>query len=998
MSESIQRRLAAIVSADVVGYSRLIGADEAGTLAALRAHRKELIDPLIGDHGGRIVKTMGDGLLLEFPSVVNATQCAIEIQHRMAGRNDAIDEARRLTFRIGINLGDIVIEGEDIHGDGVNVAARLQEASEPGGLALSGVVHESLGSLVDAHFEDGGRQKFKNIVRPIQVWRWTPATQALTEAATEAPALPDKPSIAVLPFDNMSGDPEQEYFADGIAEDVITALSRFGSLFVIARVSSFTYKGTTTDIPQVARELGVRYVVEGSVRKAGNRVRITAQLIDATSGKHLWADRFDGHLDDIFELQDKITEQIVGAIEPEIGAHERQLVRRKPPGSLDAWELVQRGLSQFYGRSRSDHVEAIHRFEEAISVDPEFAMAHAQLALALCVDFTFGYVEDQTQAIVAARAAAEQAISLDPTEPMAHYAMGRLHTLTEETEMAIAEMQTAISINPNFAAAHYGLGFAHYYGAGQAELALPHFDNALRLIPRDPMRWATLMNKGSVLRILGRHDEAIGNCRQACQFLNGGYLPHMHLGAALAAAGREAEAKLAIDKALDLNPELTVSYIRGIFVNLHETVMEGLVDSLTKAGLPETSSPRPEDETLSLPDKPSIAVLPFDNMSGDPEQEYFSDGIAEDIITALSRFHQFFVIARNSSFTYKGRAVEVKQVARELSVQYVIEGSVRRAGNRVRITAQLIDATSDHHVWAERYDRELDDIFAVQDDITERVAMAVGPELISTEMTRARRKSLPELGIWEVIARAHWHLWKYTERDIGEAEELLSKALEIDPDNANIHAALSAAYSLDGLYGWRRSASKSRAISLEMAQKAVDLDKEDELAHAQLGFSLFLSKQHMEAIQRLRTAINLNPNFSQALGQLGLVLVYTHSHDEALELLHKAIQLSPKDPMLPFCFIAIGVHHFIEERYDEACMWAEKALHENPNFPTGYRLLVTGHGMLDDFAEAHAAFEQYDRLAPGATIADILEMVPFAYEDDAERFAEGLRRAGMPEE
>jgi TolB-like protein len=321
-------------------------------------------------------------------------------------------------------------------------------------------------------------------------------------------------------------------------------------------------------------------------------------------------------------------------------------------------------------------------------------------------------------------------------------------------------------------------------------------------------------------------------------------------------------------------------------------------------------------------------VLPFDNMSGDPEQEYFSDGIAEDIITALSRFHQFFVIARNSSFTYKGRSVEVKQVARELGVQYVIEGSVRRAGNRVRITAQLIDAASDHHIWAERYDRELDDIFAVQDEITERIAMAVGPELASTEMARARRKNIPDLGVWEMIARAGWHHFKYTEKDNGEAEDLLCKALEIDPDNARIHAALSGSYMIDGLFGWRRPQPRSRAMALEMGQKAVALDKEDELAHAQLGVSLNMSKRQEEATQRFRTAIKLNPNESLALGGLGILLVYTHEHDEALELLHKAMQLSPKDRRLPFYILHIGVHHFFAERYDEARIWAEKAVHE----------------------------------------------------------------------
>ena len=477
----MQRKLAAIVSADVVGYSRLMGADETGTLDALRAHRAELIDPLIAEGGGRIVKTMGDGLLLEFPSVVAAVECCIAVQTGMAERNSGIADKDAIRFRVGVHLGDIVVEGDDIFGDGVNIAARLQEIGDAGGIAISGTTHENITGRIDDGFADLGDRELKNIERPVRVWRWSPdgVPHDLPEAAPLA--LPDKPSIAVLPFDNMSNDPDQEFFADGIAEDVITALSRFNSLFVIARNSSFSYKGSSPDIRTVAGELGVRYVVEGSVRKAGNRVRITTQLIDAASGNHLWADRFDGGLDDVFDLQDRIAEQIVVAVEPEIGARERERARRKPPECLDAWELMQRGLSYSFRLNEIETDEAIRLFREAILLDPEFAAAHAHLAYALWSTIKSGYAEDPEEAGVAARTAAEQAVSLDPNEPMAHLALGRTHTLAGEVEMAIAENQTAIAINPNFARGHHGLGFAYYYGAGQAQQALPHLDAALRL-------------------------------------------------------------------------------------------------------------------------------------------------------------------------------------------------------------------------------------------------------------------------------------------------------------------------------------------------------------------------------------------------------------------------------------------------------------------------------------------------------------------------------------
>ena len=586
----MERRLAAILATDVVGYSRLIRADEEGTLAALKALRADLIDPKIAEHHGRIVKLMGDGMLAEFPSVVDAVRAAVETQQAVAEHNASLPEDKRIEFRVGINLGDVMIDGDDIHGDGVNVAARLEGMAEPGGICVSGMVYEGVRDRIDIPFEDLGEREVKNIDRPVRVWQWIAdagLVASISAKIDEPLPLPDKPSIAVLPFDNMSGDPEQEFFADGIAEDVTTALSHFRSLFVIARNSSFTYKGRALDITQVARELGVRYVVEGSVRKAGNRVRITAQLIDAGSGNHLWADRFDGSLDDIFDLQDQITEQIVIAVEPEIGARERERARRKPPESLDAWELMQRGLSHIYRLNETDNDEAIRLLREAIALDPEFAAAHARLAQALWFSVVMGYAEDTAKAVASARAAAEQAVSLDPNEPEAHFALGRAHIFAGEIEMAIGEMQTATAINPNFAWGHYGLGYAYHRGAGQAEQALPHYDAALRLSPRDPMRWYTLMGKGMALRNLGRHDEAIAHCRQACQFPDSGFLPHMHLAAALAEAGKKDEAQAAVEKTVQLQPALSIGFIRNRFVGANETFLTDLFDSLRKAGVPE---------------------------------------------------------------------------------------------------------------------------------------------------------------------------------------------------------------------------------------------------------------------------------------------------------------------------------------------------------------------------------------------------------------------------
>ena len=372
-----------MLAADVAGYSRLMGADEEGTVARLKSLRKTLIDPKIAEHRGRIVKTTGDGMLVEFASAVDAARCAVEVQRDMAGQNVEVPQDSRIEFRIGIHVGDIIIDNDDIFGDGVNIAARLEGIAEPGGVCISDDAHRQVRGKVDFSYADMGLQALKNIAEPMHVWRMrlaggpsSVAFQSYTMPA-QSLALPDRPSIAVLPFQNMSGDAEQEYFADGIAEDIITALSRFKSLFVIARNSSFTYKGKAVDIKQVGRELGVRYVLEGSVRKAAGKVRITGQLIDAATGVHLWADRFDGSLEDIFELQDQVTSSVVGAVAPKLEEAEIERAHRKPTEMLDAYAYYVRGLAKISQYTRPTNVEALRFFNDAIALDPDYASAHA---------------------------------------------------------------------------------------------------------------------------------------------------------------------------------------------------------------------------------------------------------------------------------------------------------------------------------------------------------------------------------------------------------------------------------------------------------------------------------------------------------------------------------------------------------------------------------------------------------------------------------------------
>jgi adenylate cyclase len=477
------RRLVAILAADVAGYSRLIGANEGGTLRWLASVRAELTDPKIAEHHGRIVKTMGDGLLVEFASVIDALRCAVEVQTAMAERNTAVAADDRIEFRIGINVGDVVVEDGDIFGDGVNVAARLEGLAEPGGICVSARVQEDAAGRLDLTFEDLGEQQLKNIARPVRVYHVLAAgnSSAVTRPAL---ALPDKPSIAVLPFANMSGDPEQEYFADGMVEEIITALGRIRWLFVIARNSTFTYKGQPVDVKEVGRELGVRYVLEGSVRKAGERVRITAQLIDALNGTHLWADRFDGSLEDVFELQDKVAIGVAAVIEPTLEASEIDRSGRRPTNDLTAYDLYLRALPILLSfPSRERVLEAFGLLDHAIARDPGYGPALALVSFGYVRFYDWGEAPDADRRKVVECARRALAAADDDPGVLATAAFA-LAFFGEDIGTQIAFVDRALALNPSFARGWYLSGPLRVW-AGQPELAIEHVERSLRLSPRD---------------------------------------------------------------------------------------------------------------------------------------------------------------------------------------------------------------------------------------------------------------------------------------------------------------------------------------------------------------------------------------------------------------------------------------------------------------------------------------------------------------------------------
>ena len=584
-SDCTERRLAAILAADIAGYSRLVGADEVGTLARFNSHVRELIQPRVKQHRGRIIRTIGDSVLVEFASVVEALQCAVEMQHGMVERNQDVPRDKRMEFRVGINVGDIIIEGGDIFGDGVNVAARLESLADPGGICVSDDAYRQVRDKLKIAFEDAGEQHLKNIARPVRVYR----ARLDRGAARVAPtlALPDRPSIAVLPFQNMSGDPEQEYFADGMVEDIITDLSRFRLLFVIARNSTFTYKGRAVDVKQVGRELGVRYVLEGSVRKAGQRVRITGQLIDTSTGAHLWAERFDGPLEDVFNLQDQVTSSVVAAIAPKLEQAEIERARRKPTESLEAYDYYLRGMSSFHQGSKKATAEALELFNKAIELDPSFAAAFGMAAWCYATRMIFVWTQDHRQEIAEAARLARRAAWLGKDDATALYPAGfALAYTVRDYDTGIALIERSLVLNPNLGAAWFVSGWVRVLN-GEPELAIEHFSRVARLSPFDPWIWGMHVGTAFAHFFAGRDREAIVAAERGLAD-RPNYLPAVAiLASASALADRMDQAQAALIQLRGLDPTLCLSGLKDRMLLRQPVDLRRLAEGLRKAGMPE---------------------------------------------------------------------------------------------------------------------------------------------------------------------------------------------------------------------------------------------------------------------------------------------------------------------------------------------------------------------------------------------------------------------------
>jgi adenylate cyclase len=1030
--EKFRRKLTAILSADVAGYSRLMAADEAATVKTITAYR-EIMAILIKQHRGRMVDSPGDNVLAEFASVVDAVQCAVAVQKEFKARNAELPQNRRMEFRIGINLGDVIEEEDRIYGDGVNIAARLEALSDPGGICISKAAFDQIETKLPLGYEYLGEQHVKNIPKPVGayrvvmeprvtvaeeiekekavpvwrrkailvggvalvvvvlatlIWNFYFRPPPIETAAVEKMAypLPDKPSIAVLPFVNMSGDAKQEYLADGITENIITALSKVPEIFVIARNSVFTYKRKPVKIRQVSEELGVQYVLEGSVQKSDRRLRITAQLIDATAGHHLWADRFDRDLKDIFAVQDEVTLNILSALRVKF-THGEQARVQETTDNLEAWSYVVEGVIHFESFTKDDNARAQELLERAVRVDPNYSYAWAILGWTHWIDATYGYSESSSDSYKKAVEIAQKAMELDDKQPDVHALMGGIYLFQRQYNNAIAEGERAIVLAPNVACNKALLAQTMLF-AGRFEEAITLVKSAMRLNPHYPSWY--LQPLAMAYSMLGEHEKALESYNELLSLrrnTRGNIItPLVGLAATCIFVGREDEARAYAEEVLEVNPKFSLEFFRTANFFKDPSQLRPTLEALRRAGLPE-------HPPLALPDKPSIAVLPFANMSGDPEQEYFSDGISEEIITALSKSQRLFVIARESSFSYKGKPTKVQMVSRELGVKYVLEGSVRMAGDQVRITAQLIDATTGRHLWAETYDRELKDLFALQDEITKNIMSSLQVKLTDGEQAQLYAKGTGNLQAFLKCLQGREYLYRFSREGIDLARPLLKEAIALDENYAPPYRWLGGSHMLDVILGDSKNPKESIMTAMKLTHKSISLDDSFVPAHCLLARLYAFIRQYDKAVAQAERAVAINPNSADAYDYLGLVLVQADRAEEAIPLIKKGIRLNPIPPKNYLYHLALAYTHV--EQYEEAISVFKNVLQRDPNDFLAHLFLTLNYANSGKEQEARSEAAEVLRINPEFRAERLRTMSASKNRERVERAIDVLRKAGL---
>jgi TolB-like protein/tetratricopeptide (TPR) repeat protein len=802
--------------------------------------------------------------------------------------------------------------------------------------------------------------------------------------------LPDKPSIAVLPFDNMSGDPDQIYIADGISENITAALSKIPELFVISRNSTFKYKGKPVEVRQIAEDLGVRYVLEGSIQKSGERLRVTAQLIDALKGYHVWSEKYDRKLDHFFIVQDDIALNIAVSLQVKLTEGEQARVRHSTE-NLEAWALAVEAHGLFETYTRENIAKARELFMRAVELDPNYAYAWTYLGWTYWIDGAYHSAHyDREKCFENASEMATRAMDVDPKSSDAHALLGSIYLSKKKFDEAETFGRKTIDLDPNSSENHAIVAIT-MQNIGEFEEAIALLKQAMRLDPFFP-DWY-LARLGMCYQMMGMYEESVEAFDELAKRYRESKAAtpwdrfYLYLAATYSMMGRLEEAQDCVSKALEYNPKMTVDLWRARLQYKNPEHTERILGALRNAGLPE-------NPPLPIPDKPSIAVLPFDNLSGDPGQEYFSDGITEHIITSLSKVPYLFVIARNSTFSFKDKNVKVQQIAEELGVRYILEGSVQRSGDRVRISAQLIDATGGYHLWADSFDRKVDDIFSLQDEIAMKIMAELQVKLTVDELGRISAIKTKNIKAYEKYLLGYEHFERRTEADSKQAKMFAEEAISLDPKYGAPYLLLAETHLDDVWYYKSKSVAESLEIAERLVKKAVKLSGQDAAAHQILCSVYHLRRQYDQAVEEGKKAINLSPNSAEANFRFGHALRWAGRFDEAILAYNRAIRLNPITPIRYISNLAWAYAY--SGNYQKAITFWNQSIERNPDYFFAHFGLTIAHQMSGNETKAREAATEVLRLKPKLTVSQ-LKKGPTAKNWDREPWSEALRKAGIPE-
>jgi adenylate cyclase len=1006
--KSHERKLAAILAADVAGYSRLMADDELATVKALKEARSVFRDH-IAAHSGRLIDTAGDSVLAEFKSVVEAVQCAVEIQEKLGDDNQPVPEHRKMHFRIGINLGDIIEEDDGtIYGDGVNVAARLEGLAAPGGIMIADFARQAVEGKHDVRLEDAGEHEVKNIAKPVRAWRvvvegaeavaaatsqsssnalrrpkviaalvtivtivaglavWgvtvrVQVPQMVTASGTVTDdyvlAAPTGPGIMVLPFEALGQSDSERLFANGVSAEISSALSLF-DLRVIAQNSASQAADQGLSGVEIAETMHVRYLLSGSVADLSNRLRVQVQLTDAMTDAMIWAQTYEGDLTvaHMFDVQDQITASVTSAIAGDFGEINRLIQReaqRNPPNSAEAYLCVLMLHEYNLTIDLEKSVEARNCLENAVASEPEYAEAWAALS-ELYVDVAANGWDDYEEYFEKGREAAQLAIKLDPDSQRAHWALALLLKLDGRIDAFFEEAEIVLQLNPYNPTLIGSIGTQIAF-AGDWERGIEILEKSFLLDPFYPpwhnytyIQWLT----GNM-----RHEEALSLAMKTEEAIPDYYWSPVNLAFVLGHMGQAEEAKAAVARIKALHPEFAKNAREEYtYWVKDEAFTEFFLAGLEKAGLFD----EPE-----APSRPVIAVLPFDNMSGDTEQEYFADGITEDIITRLAQFPNILVLGRNTTFQFKGEAVDIKTIAETLGADYVVEGSIRRGGDTVRVTAQLLAGGGGTHLWAETFDRALDtaNIFAIQDEITQAVATRIGDphgSIGRAEVDIASRHQIAQLSSYDCTLRYYQYLRQLNPERHLVARDCLEEAVAREPKNGAILGMLSDVYSVEITTYINPTEESSLKRVRDLAMEAVNLAPDIASTHTALAWASLFSDDVERAIAEAEEAIRLAPNNSEIVSRIITVLANIGEYERAEALMDHLAVINPNYP--PWVNWNRAKFHLVRHEYEKAVTWLER---NGMDWHFGTHVWLVGAQCAAGNAEkGHIAFDRVKELNP----------------------------------